>query len=808
MLQQRPQTAIPFPTLSRHQQSQVVAVTQPSHIANTVKPVLNPPPPYPNEDNIAMRPPAAPQQINSAPQVNGASFSLSQTTTTTTTSNLTSPANVPQSQLTSVTVAQSVPGNYRVGVAASNTSLISHPGRAVVRAPANVVKNSPLLVGLLQQPDQPSSGAVKSGKNTPTGTPPPTNSLTVTGGNVTPTPAVDPSIPISNNSLPGTSVATPSPPPGNVYSGNNYLGRSRDGHTTMQQVYSGGSVITSSVTPTRVPVTGALQHHPQATGQPPPLNTASRVNYPVEQRRISVTANPQTKTANNLTSVTSALTTPSIPITSGTQASLQGSNTGVRQSIPNEARNSAQSGGVISKESQYLINPNTGLLEPRPNTDSSDSEPEARPLTPGLAEEPPVNSVVSDEESNLSNASKKETDQSDSDASRVSVEARIVVQERVKSRDSSPGSSKEGSFVSAPNSYEKIKLRLKLPKEPSVSTSEPRVPKFYIKLDSNSNQPVIVNPIDEGGTGRKNADKETIREDKNKRKSNRNKTRNSDSDNDNKLKGVKVKSNKDRLGGEDVVNPVIKIIDSKKCKSENDEESSVCMKIKDNTSEGRLKTSRTEGRVSKSDSSKLTSKLENKLRTRLKTKSPIRKVGDLNSVGGIASHKILETLPPSITKVAALTTQHPHRNPSFSCMPSVCSSSTSSCPVTLSSSNACAQSSGELLKAQLEKRGSELLGKSERRTDFDKSAGDSSVNKVRISNSSMSSLMNGDVPINEKCISNRVRLKKSAHSLASCSAEVSGGSKLTIKRKGSEETHTLESLKKDFPEGMLVFFDF
>lgn len=28
-----------------------------------------------------------------------------------------------------------------------------------------------------------------------------------------------------------------------------------------------------------------------------------------------------------------------------------------------------------------------------------------------------------------------------------------------------------------------------------------------------------------------------------------------------------------------------------------------------------------------------------------------------------------------------------------------------------------------------------------------------------------------------------------------------GGSKLTIKRKGSGETHTLESLKKDLPEG-------
>ena len=902
LVQSRPQAAVPFPSLNRlahhhthpHPHPQAVVVTQTATvnpITAAIKTVPPPPPPYPNDETVSMRPPNGPQAPQPALPVtavtaqvmNGPSYLNSGTgVVSATTVTIAPPSSVTcftsANKLNSVTLAQTVSGNYRVSGA---VAVQAGNRTAVVRAPPNVVKNSPLLVGLLQQPDQPSPPTVKSGKNTPTGTPPPSNgfpsSIPVSLALTTATVSSEVVSPVCSNNV-NTTASTPiSAPSGQIYSGNSFIGRGRDGVTTLQQVYSGGSVITSSVTP-RVPVTGALQHHPQATGQPPPSSptaTAPRLSYPVEQRRVILSSAPQTtrssiplnhnqmnapgslnpgalgtviSTSNSSCTSTNIIsqqvTTPAI--TSITTNHHHSNNQHHKQiSMMNEQSTrtllgttkkvTVTAGGAICKDSQYLINPNTGLLEPRPHTDSDD-ETDQRPSTPatianmtsvkesqpqllqtstnssGVTSQvvvkqtllpppplpPPPTSQLSQLNSGLPDEqSKKETanDNPEPESARVvNVEARVVVaQEKVKSRDSSPGSSKENNFVTT-NTHETLKLRLKLPKEPTNTADQPRVPKFYIKLGSNSNQPVIVNPIDESGSSRKSFDKE----DKNKRKSSRNKSRNSDEE---KLKTIKLKSSKDKLSSDDVT-PVLKIIDSKK--SKDDDEGSLVMKIKDGE---RLKGARThDNRISKSDNSKLNSKLDSKLRTRLK-KSPIRKVGDLNSVGGIASHKILETLPPSITKVAALTTQHPHRNPSFSCLPSVCNSSVTNCPVTLTTSNASTQSSGELLKAQLEKRGSELYtNKSDRRTDFEKNTSDTSVNinKVRISNSGISNFMNGDIPLSDKLNSNRIRLKKSSFSSrTTCSPEVSAStSKLTIKRRGTDETRTLESFKKELPEGM------
>nr|XP_045616542.1 mucin-17-like isoform X2 [Procambarus clarkii] len=779
------------------------------------RPVNNPPPPYPSLEQSQLRAPGAPVQRPFVPQLNGTQYVPGQASGG---SSIAHPVTQVMPSIVQVSSNQPVSGIFPVSVTQTVNNRV-HPQvvKGSQRTGGNVLKNSPLLVDLLRQPDhQPGVGVSKAKVvigSSPHGSPAPTSP---SSRSTTSTPSSDslPHTPLTNLPLPAVPALSP-PPTSSATFSTTVTASSLTGSTlstqfstgfsgvhTHQQVYSGGSVITSTVSPhPRLPssVSSGLQQHPQATGQPPP---GPRPSYNTEQRCMTIGGSQSIH--------------PRVPLLNPGHSSILGESRAVPPSPPQLV-----SGG---KESQYLINPNTGLLEPRPS-ESSDSDSEVRPT---VNEEVHSNSLVSDEESNMSATSKKETDQSDSETSRMSVlsvESRktVISQDRSKShdRDSSPGSSRENSVVSSSSTGESIRLKLTIGREAvaqatfvprvkkgdrkeiisnsslgSQSGSEPRIPKLHIKL--HPTQAVIVNPLGDGD-GQRNQEKDGCKEDKSKRRSYRNKVRSSESDNDSGKRGIKLKSSKDKGGGEES-NTMLKIIDGKKHKVDvEEEEAPLKMKFKEGL-EGRLKVPRTldDGRLSvmKSESSKI-SKSE-KLRTRQKTKTPIRKVGDLNSVGEIASHKILETLPPSITKVAALHTQQPHINPSSSSnqssmIPSVGSALSTSSGVTTS------QAAGELFKVELEKRGSEIIRKSDLKSDLEKNS-DSLMSRLRANN--LTNMLNGDLTHGEKLALGRVRQKTSSVSQQHQQADGPSSSKLTIKRKGSGETHTLESLKKDLPEGL------
>lgn len=797
-----------------------------SHTVTTVaaRPLYNPPPPYPSHEQPQLRAPGVPVQRPPVPQINGTQYVPGQPSGV---SSIAQPGTQMLSSVVQVSTSQPVTGGFPVSVTqpVSNRAVHTQPVKSAQRTGVNVLKNSPLLVDLLRQPDhQPVVGVSKTKVvigGSPHGSPAPTSP---SSRSTTSTPSSDslPHTPLTNLPLPAVPALSPPPASSATYNAtvtaSNITGsalssqistgfsvRAKDGVHTHQQVYSGGSVITSTVPPhPRLPSTvgGGLQQqqHPQATGQPPP---GPRTPYNTE--RCLPVASGQS-------------VLPRMPLPNPGRPSMLGESRAVPPSPPQHA-----SGG--GKESQYLINPNTGLLEPRPS-ESSDSEPEARPPSPTNEEiRSHANSLVSDEEANLSQTSKKETDLSDSDNSRMSVvsvestkKAAVISQDRSKShdREASPVTTKENSSGST---GESIRLKLTIGRESvaqatfprpkkadrkdiisnsslsSQAGSEPRVPKLHIKLKSK--QAVIVNPLGDVD-GPRCHEKDGAKEDKVKRKSYRTKSRNSESDSDSgRIRGLKVKTSKDKGCGDDNTT-VLKMIDGKKLKVETDEEESpLKMKFKEGL-EGRLKGSRTieDTRISvlKSESSKM-SKAESKFRNRLKTKPPIRKVGDLNSVGEIASHKVLDILPPSITKVAALHTQQPHINPSSSSSQSSVLPSGGSAGSSISGS-ASSQAAGDLFKAELEKRGSEIIRKSDLKSELDKNSSDSLVSRSRTNN-----MMNGDLTHGEKFLLSRMRQKNQSGSQQQQQADGPSSSKLTIKRKGSGETRTLESLKNDLSEG-------
>ncbi|KAK8730419.1 hypothetical protein OTU49_007997 [Cherax quadricarinatus] len=817
----------PFPYASMNRAAQTMQGRELQHQSSTVagpmgltvtsaapRPVYNPPPPYPSLEPSHLRAPGVPVQRPSVPQINGTQYVPGQVSVG---SSIAQPGTQVMPSVVQASSNQPISGVFPVSVTQTvNNRVHTQVVKGSQRTGGSVLKNSPLLVDLLRQPDhQPGVGVSKAKVvigGSPHGSPAPTSP---SSRSTTSTPSSDslPHTPLTNLPLPAVPALSPPPTSSATYSAtvtassltgstlSTQFSTGFSGVHTHQQVYSGGSVITSTVSPhPRLPssVSSGLQQHPQATGQPPP--PGPRAPYNTEQRCMTI-GNSQ-----NIH--------PRMPLLTSGHSSVLGESRAVPPSPPQPVPG--------AKESQYLINPNTGLLEPRPS-ESSDSDSEVRPT---VTEEIHSNSLVSDEESNISATSKKETDQSDSETSRMSVlsvESRktVISQDRSKShdRDTSPGSSRENSVVSSASTGESIRLKLTIGREAvaqatfvprvkkgdrkeisnsslgSQSVSEPRIPKLHINLKSR--QAVIVNPLGDGD-GQRSQEKDGCKEDKNKRRSYRNKSRSSESDSDSGKRGFKFKSSKDRGGGVES-NSVLKTVDGKKLKVDvEEEEASLKMKFKEGL-EGRLKAPRTleDGRLSvmKSESSKI-SKPE-KLRARLKTKTPIRKVGDLNSVGEIASHKILETLPPSITKVAALHTQQPHINPSSSSsqssvIPSCLGSTLSSMPGSTTT-----QTAGELFKVELEKRGSEIIRKSDFKSDIEKKS-DSLMSRLRANN--LSNLLNGDLTHGEKLSLGRVRQKTTG--VGQHQADGPSSSKVTIKRKGSGEMHTLESLKKDLPEGL------
>ena len=823
----------------------------------------------------------------------------------------------------------------------------------VVSSMGNVVKNSPLLVGLLQQPDQ------QQVNKSPTGG--------LTGS---------PELGLASTHL--TSLAA------NHYTGtvhhhrqinasaiNQYSSttRSKDGLTTHQQVYSGGSVITNA----RVPVAGGLQQHPLATGKPPPMvvglqagtqpglvinsqkglppppaaGILSRNNSGVVmhqqhhqlQQVVHSSASvmhqapvlPQRSLGHNVASAASpsptisptpSLPSPhsSIPSSTGVSQAVNfsgsfiGSNhvtaltppltpsnqqvlsMGAAPSAHNVASSIATASTVTSdvlssniqadsaalnstslsnlqtsadgnkitkapspktvsgsscKESQYLINPNTGLLEPRHNTDSSDSDSESPPQqklsqhlqqaqskanpsvslkhkpSDSLPLQPPktkspdqmlprlqhpqhstedsranaaavsglVSSSVVDSacerpgshESTASSASSSSSSNSSvgntgkdsllQDVSRIVPCAALVHDNSNSGSRFSSNKAKEDSIpddrIVRSLASGEIRLKFKLGREQvtqktissnankkcdrkdlvistcsSQSSSEQRVvPKLHIKFGSSSH--VIVKPVPEDkDKNRKISDRN---KDDRKRKGNRKRSRNSECESE-KLEIMKLKESN-----------VLKISDLKKAKLDLDSEEGNSYRGKD-CSDGRSKAPRTyEDKFShKLDNVKI-AKFDAKLRSRPKIKAPLRKLGGINNLGELTSHKILETLPPSITKVAAMHTQQPHRNPS-------------------SSSSGSYFTSDSNLSSSHHRLDSELLG-----------IGDGKDDSPPTGLRTTGGLMNGDLSHAE-----RGALSRSLQS--STFSELTAGGKLTIKRKATEHfratSSSLSLLKK------------
>ncbi|KAF2355847.1 Nuclear receptor coactivator 6 putative nucleic acid-binding region [Trinorchestia longiramus] len=697
----------------------------------------------------------------------------------------------------------------------------------------NVVKNSPLLVGLLQQPDQPAQTKTVADLGLASShlTSLAANHYTVSNSNT------------SSHLLHRQGVNSSL----NQYSSTS---KSKDGLTTHQLVFSGGSVITNA----RVPVPGGLQQHPQATGKPPPVVSAvgvqpahqtaivsssgvpvassvavsvglsrgskhpyavthmpvvssasgsmqqasilpqrSNISSVASSSNVSVLPGPATVGAtaspspaisptpslpsphpsstpgitqasvssmpvfssNHVTALTPPLTPSNqqvlssasgITVSNGTTAASFGdatqsslsteshsvfatsvsTNASTSSSSVETKMNKASSPKMVgSKESQYLINPNTGLLEPRHNTDSSDSESDQRPSSPiqksysqlhqslqvlskasssflsdqasSIADQSPVEGVENPplsgggEEKSREEAVIESLDAdtgvgndnihlptSSVDPSKLSSLSSLSQSEHLKENSVNSPWEDNNRIVTTPGTGE-LRLKLKLGKErvaqkffkPNLAkklekkdvsgslnsanqaSSEQRIPKIHIKFGSHTS---VIVKAEEKEKNRKLLDQN--RDDR-KRKGSRKKARIGDCDND--------RTDSLRLKPSCVSDSPLKLNDAKRMKLEIDSDEVSTMRIKDGA-DSRTKGPRTyEDRYPNKVDNVKVAKFDSKLRTRPKIKTHLRKLGGINNIGELTSHKILETLPPSITKVAAMHTQQPHRNPTSSC---------------------------------------------------------------------------------------------------------------------------------------------